>query len=94
VIYVIALAMGSVLLAHSKPPALAEIYVGTDGLVQVLDDLGKDRTIQKEKNQAAVSVPKLSADRQTAGWLTAQENCCLRSDFGPTREAVTRYAFV
>jgi len=89
VICAITLAMGSVLLAQSKPPALAKIYVGTGGLVHVVDDSGKDRTIQKEKNQAAVSAPKLSADRQTAGWLIEQENCCTSYTI-PTSLAIYR----
>jgi hypothetical protein len=88
-IYAITLAMGSVLFAQSKPTTLAKVHVGSDGLVHVVDDLGKDRTIQKEKNQAAVSAPKLSADRQTAGWLIEQENCCTSYTI-PTSLAIYR----
>jgi hypothetical protein len=36
----------------------------------------KTERFQKEKNQVAVSAPKLAADKQTAGWLIEQENCC------------------
>jgi len=70
------LAMGAVLFAQSKPTTLAKIYVGSDGLAHVVDDTGKDTAIQKEKNQAKVSAPKLSDDKQTAGWLVEEENCC------------------
>jgi hypothetical protein len=45
-------------------------------LAHVVDDKGKDMTIPKEKNQVAVSAPKLAPDKQTAGWLIEQENCC------------------
>jgi hypothetical protein len=89
VIYAITFAIGSVIFAQSKPPALAKIYTGTDGLVHLVDDLGKDRTIQKEKNQTAVSAPKLSSDRQAAGWLIEQENCCTSYTI-PTRLAIYR----
>jgi hypothetical protein len=63
----ITLATGSVIFAQSKPTALAKIYVGPEGLAHVVDDTGKDTAIHKEKNQAAVSAPRLSDDRQTAG---------------------------
>jgi hypothetical protein len=70
------LAVVSVLPAHSKPTTLVKVYVGSDGLAHVIDSKRKDRAIPKEKNQVAVSAPKLAADKQTAGWLIEQENCC------------------
>ena len=88
-IYAITLAMGSVLFAQSKPTPLAKIYVGPEGLAHVVDDTGKDTAIHKEKNQAAVSAPKLSDDRQTAGWLIEQENCCTSYTI-PTSLAIYR----
>jgi hypothetical protein len=89
VIYAITLAMGSVLFAQSKPTTLAKIYVGSEGLAHVVDDKGKDTAIHKEKNQAAVSAPKLSADRLAAGWLIEQENCCTSYTI-PTSLAIYR----
>ena len=89
VIYAITLAMGSVLFAQSKPTTLAKIYVGSEGLAHVVDDNGKDTAIHKEKNQAAVSAPKLSADRLAAGWLIEQENCCTSYTI-PTSLAIYR----
>ena len=88
-IYAITLAMGSVLFAQSKPTPLAKIYVGPEGLAHVVDDTGKDTAIHKEKNQVAVSAPKLSDDRQTAGWLIEQENCCTSYTI-PTSLAIYR----
>ena len=66
------LAVVSVLPAHSKPTTLVKVYVGSDGLAHVVDSKRKDRAIPKEKNQVAVSAPKLAADKQTAGWLIEQ----------------------
>ncbi len=55
----------------------------------MVDDTGKDTAIRKEKNQVAVSAPKLSADRQTAGWLIEQDNCCTSYSI-PTGLAIYR----
>jgi hypothetical protein len=76
VICVTTLAVVSVFPAQSKPTTLVKVYVSTDGLAHVVDGKGKDRAVPKEKNQVAVSAPKLAADKQTAGWLIEQENCC------------------
>jgi hypothetical protein len=73
---VITLAAASVLFAQSKPTALVKVYVGSDGLAHVVDGKGKDVAVPKEKTQVAVSAPKLAPDKQTAGWLIEQENCC------------------
>lgn len=83
------LALGSVSFAQSKPQTLARVYVGSDSLAHVIDDRGKETAIQKEKNQATVSAPKISADRQAAGWLVEQENCCTSYTI-PTRLAIYR----
>jgi hypothetical protein len=64
-----------------------KVYVGSDGLAHVVDSKRKDRAIPKEKNQVAVSAPKLAADKQTAGWLIEQENCCTSSSI-PTGLAI------
>jgi hypothetical protein len=73
---VMVLAAASVLFAQPKPVALVKVYVGSDGLAHVVDGKGKDAAIPKEKTQVAVSAPKLAPDKQTAGWLILQENCC------------------
>jgi hypothetical protein len=62
--------------AQSKPTTFTRIYVGSDGLAHLVDDTGKDMAMPKEKEQVSISTPKLSADKQTAGWLIEQENCC------------------
>jgi hypothetical protein len=62
--------------AQSKPTTFTKLYVGSDGLAHLVDDMGKDVAMPKEKEQVAVSAPKLSPDKQTAGWLLEQENCC------------------
>jgi hypothetical protein len=66
------LAVVSVLPAESKSATLVKVYIGPDGLAHVVDSKGKDRAMPKEKNQVAVSAPKLAADKQTAGWLMRQ----------------------
>ena len=71
-----ALAAASVLVAQPKATALVKVYVGPDGLAHVVDGQGKDVAIPKEKTQVAVSAPKLAPDKQSAGWLILQENCC------------------
>jgi hypothetical protein len=73
---VMVLAAASVLFAQPKPGALVKVYVGSDGLAHVVDGKGKDVAIPKEKAQVAVSAPKLAPDKQSAGWLIEQENCC------------------
>lgn len=70
------LATASVLIAQPKPTTLTKVYVGSDGLAHVVDGQGKDVAIKKEKTQVAVSTPKLAPDKQSAGWLILQENCC------------------
>jgi hypothetical protein len=66
------LSVMSVLPAESKPTTLVKVYIGPDGLAHVVDSKGKDRAMPKEKNQVAVSAPKLAADKQTVGWLMRQ----------------------
>lgn len=70
------LAVVSVLPAKSEPTTLVKVYIGPDGLAHVVDSKGKDRAMPKEKNQIAVSAPKLAADKETMGWLIEHENCC------------------
>ncbi len=59
-----------------EPPAFLKAYVGPDGLVHLVDGTRHDRTMAKETDQRAVSVPKVSADGRTAGWLVEEDNCC------------------
>jgi hypothetical protein len=73
---VVTLAAASVFFAQPKPTALVKVYVGSDGLAHVVDGQGKDVAIPKEKTQVAVSEPKLAPDKQSAGWLILQDNCC------------------
>lgn len=61
--------------AQAKP-IFTKAYVGSDGFAHLVDETGKDMAMPKEKDQVAVSAPKLAADKQTAGWLVEQENCC------------------
>lgn len=70
------LAAASVLIAQPKPTTLTKVYVSSDGLAHVVDGQGKDVAIPKEKTQVAVSEPKLAPDKQSAGWLILQDNCC------------------
>jgi len=70
------LILASTLLAEPKPPRLLKVYVGSDGVAHVVDIKGNDFAIPKEKEQVGVSAPKLSPDKQTAGWLVQRENCC------------------
>jgi hypothetical protein len=73
---IMTLAAASVLFAQPKPVALVKVYVGSDGLANVVDGKGKDVAIPKEKTQVAISAPKLAPDKQSAGWLILRENCC------------------
>jgi hypothetical protein len=71
-LFVLCPAMG----AQSRAGLFTKVYIGTDGLAHLVDDAGKDLAMPKEKDQVAVSAPRLAADKQTAGWLIEQENCC------------------
>jgi hypothetical protein len=82
----IALLAGSLSLAQSKL-TLTKIYIGSEGLVHVVDKSGRDVAIHKERDQVAVSVLRLSPDKRTAGWLIEQENCCTSYPI-PTRLAI------
>jgi hypothetical protein len=73
---VMTLSVASVLFAQPKATALVKVYVGSDDLAHVVDGQGKDVAIPKEKAQVAVSAPKLAPDKQSAGWLILQDNCC------------------
>jgi hypothetical protein len=79
----------SALFAQPKPVTLVKVYVGSDGLAHVVDGKGKDVAIPKEKTQVAVSAPELAPDKQTAGWLIEQENCCTSYTI-PTGVAIYR----
>jgi hypothetical protein len=69
------LAIVSVFPAPAKPTPLVKVYVGSDGLAHGVDGRVETERFQKKKIKLRL-VPKLAADRQTAGWLTEQENCC------------------
>ena len=71
-----ALLLTSLLSAQTKPVALSKVYVGKDNLAHLVDTNGKDVAMPKEQGQVDVSQPKLADDRQTAGWLLHQDNCC------------------
>jgi hypothetical protein len=71
-----ALLLTSLLSAQTKPVALSKVYVGKDNLAHLVDTNGKDVAMPKEQDQVDVSQPKLADDKQTAGWLIHQENCC------------------
>jgi hypothetical protein len=73
-------------LAHTQDAqSIAKVYI-TDpdghvvthdaGVVHVVDGSGKGTIPPKEKDQIGCSDPKVSADKQTAGWLVDYENCC------------------
>jgi hypothetical protein len=66
----------SLVSAQTKPVALAKVYVGKDNLAHLVDINGKDVAMPKEQDQVDVSEPKLADDKQTAGWLIHQDNCC------------------
>ena len=70
------LTLASTLLAEPKLPLLRKVYVAPDGLAHIVDLRGNDLAMAKENEQVGVSAPKLSPDKQTAGWLVQQENCC------------------
>jgi hypothetical protein len=83
------LVLAAVPLAQSAPKTLQKVYIGSDGLAHVVDADGKDLTLPKEKDQVEISEPKLSPDKQTAGWLVHQDNCCTSYRI-PTRLAIYR----
>jgi hypothetical protein len=70
------LLLTSFLSAQTKPVGLSRVYVGKDNLAHLVDTNGKDVAVPKEEDQVDVSEPKLADDRQTAGWLIHQDNCC------------------
>jgi hypothetical protein len=72
----VALLLTPFLSAQTKSVALAKVYVGKDNLAHLVDTNGKDLAMPKEQGQVEVSEPKLAGDRQTAGWLIHQDNCC------------------
>jgi hypothetical protein len=72
----IVLVLATSLFAQSKSSLLSKIYVGKDGLIHLVDSSGKDIAMPKEQDQVDVSEPKLAEDKQTAGWLIHQDNCC------------------
>ena len=69
----VVLVAASVVLAQA-PVTYTKVYVGKDGLAHVVDSAGKDMAVAKEADQAEVSDPKLSPDKQAAGWLMHQDN--------------------
>jgi hypothetical protein len=75
--------------AQARGATLQKVYIGSDGLAHVIDAAGKDVALPKEKDQVDVSEPKLSPDKQTAGWLVHQDNCCTSYTI-PTRLAIYR----
>lgn len=66
----------TLLFAQSVHAPFLKVYVGTDGLAHIVDDVGKDISFPKEQGQVAVESPQLSPDKQAAGWLTDENNCC------------------
>jgi hypothetical protein len=71
-----ALLLTSLLSAQTQPVAFSKVYVGKDNLAHLVDTNGKDVAMPKELDQVDVSQPKLADDKQTAGWLIHQDNCC------------------
>ncbi|HEX5235855.1 MAG TPA: hypothetical protein VFW25_11055 [Silvibacterium sp.] len=74
--WVAALSAATLLFSQSQQAPLAKVYVGSDGLAHIVDAAGKDTAFPKEQGQVAVDSPQLSSDRQSAGWLLEEDNCC------------------
>ncbi len=66
----------AVVAGAALPAGIQKAYVGTDGLVHIVDGQGKDRATKKEKQQVAVGAPVVSGDGMVAGWTVEEENCC------------------
>jgi hypothetical protein len=84
---VIALFVGQLAFGQTKTP-LTKIYVGSDGLAHAVDKAGRDEVFRKEKDQFAISSPRLSADGLAAGWLIEEYNAAVSSSPFSTRLAV------
>lgn len=61
---------------QSISPPFAQISIGVDGLIHLVTSTGHDNPIKKMEGQVGVSSPRLSADKQFAGWTIEQANCC------------------
>jgi len=85
---VAAIALSSSLFAQSAT-TLDKVYIGKSHLIHLVGSSGKDTTMPKEKGQVDVSAPKLSTDKQTAGWLIHEDNCCTSYSI-PTRLLIFR----
>jgi hypothetical protein len=83
----ISLLVGQLAFAQSKM-LLTKIYVGSDGLAHVVDKDGRDEAFPKEKDQFAISSPRLSADGLAAGWVIEEYNAAVSPSPFPTRLAV------
>ena len=54
---------------------IEKVYIGPDNQVRLLLK-GNETSAPKLKDQVSCSSPKLSDDKQTAGWLVQYDNCC------------------
>jgi hypothetical protein len=71
-----ALLAASLLFAQSEHAPFSKVYIGSDRLAHVVDAAGKDTAFPKEQGQVAVDSPDISPDKQSAGWLIEEDNCC------------------
>jgi hypothetical protein len=66
----------TLLIAQAARAPLSTVYIGRDGLAHVVDAEGKDIIFPKEQGQVAADSENLSTDKQSAGWLIEEDNCC------------------
>lgn len=62
--------------AVAQAPAIRAYVDDADGRVHIVNRVGKDIGIPKEKDQVRCDSPRVAEDQQTAGWLVDYENCC------------------
>ncbi len=64
------------LTAQNGSNTYKRVYVGADGLVHLVDAVGRDLAIQAEHDQVSVSSAQISSDGRAVGWLVNEDSCC------------------
>ena len=69
----------------SRISGVQEATVGSDGLIHIIDEAGKESIAPREtlegmpadeQLQAAAGSVRISSDRRTVGWIVSFPNCC------------------
>ncbi|HWF92603.1 MAG TPA: hypothetical protein VN684_09995 [Terriglobales bacterium] len=62
--------------SSQHPVSIAKVQIGSDGRIHIFDSRSEEFIPPAEEEQVGVDQPKISENKQVAGWLVNFKNCC------------------